>query len=106
MRLELVVSNAPVLDGHVWGQEFRAVALGEVRLQHEIAGQEAPGLGIPMHAGAAHTLGHQKCAPSADRQRRLTDIITKGKGRLRRLHEQIVPYGIAQLVRRIAPYWR
>ena len=34
MRLELVIGDAPVLDRHVLGQEFGAVALRQMRAQH------------------------------------------------------------------------
>ena len=101
MRLELVVGDAPVLDRHVRGQEFRAVTLGQVRFQYEIGRQKAPGLRVPVQARATDAIGHQKRAPGADRQRRLPRIIAKGERRLSRPHEQIVPHRIAQLVRRI-----
>src|SRR5580765_1116635 len=53
VRLEFLVSDAPVLDGHVGRQKLRAVALQQVRAQHEVRRQESPGLRVPVHATAA-----------------------------------------------------
>src|ERR1700755_2437579 len=50
MRLELAVRDAPVLDRHVRRQEVLAVAFGEVRLEDEVARQEAPHFRVPVHA--------------------------------------------------------
>ena len=112
MRLEIVVGDAPILDRHVLGQKFRAIALGKVRLGDEIARKKAPGLGIPVQSAAADPVAEHEGAPVAHRQRGLTGIVAKRHRGLGRPQKQIVPDAEAQLVlrhgrrefrRRVAP---
>jgi len=98
MRFELVVSDAPVLDRDVLWQEFRAVTLGQMRLQHEISRQKAPSLRVPMHARAADPIGQQERAPGTDRQCCLAGVVATRERGPRRAHKQVVPHGVAELV--------
>ena len=93
-------------------QERRAVALGQVRLQHEVGRQEAPGLGVPVHAAAADAVRRHERAPTADRQRGLVHLVAEREGGLVRPQEQLVADAVAQFVlhvvrreigRRVAP---
>ncbi len=101
MRLDVLPGDAPVLDGHVVGQEFLAVALGEMRAQDEIGRQEAPGLGVPVDAGAADAVAEHKGAPVAHRQRGLARLVAERHRDLRRPQEQLVLDAVAQLVLRV-----
>src|SRR5262249_60207796 len=56
MGLELVIGDTPVLDRHVRGQEFFAVALGQPRFHLKVARQKAPSLRVPMHASATDAI--------------------------------------------------
>ena len=98
MRLEIVERDAPILDGHVRRQETGAIPLRQVTAQHEIARQEAPGLGVPMNAGAADAIAEHEGAPVAHRQRRLIGVVAERHRNLRRPQEQFVLQPIAQLV--------
>src|SRR5262249_15615943 len=62
-------------------------------------GEEAPGLAIPMHAGAADPIAGQKTPPFADRQRGLRGIVAHGQRFLLRAQEDIVAHGIAKFIR-------
>ena len=101
MRLEIVVGDAPILDGHVLRQEIGAVALRQVTAQHEIGRQKAPSLGVPMHAGAADAVAEHERAPVAHRQRRLVGVVAERHRHLRRPQKQLVLEPIAQLVLRV-----
>src|ERR1044071_5841507 len=65
--LEVVISDAPILNGHVVGKEARAIAFGQMCSQHEIAGKKAPGLRIPVDPAAANSVGRHERTPAADR---------------------------------------
>src|SRR4051794_16995428 len=56
IRLELLVSDSPVLDRDVVGQEVLAVALVGPAPQPEPFGLKAPSLSVPVHHGAADAL--------------------------------------------------
>jgi len=101
MGLELVIGDAPVLDRHVRGQEFFAIALGQVCFQLEVAGQKAPSLRVPMHASAANPIRRHEGPPAADWQRRLPDVMAESHRDLRWSKEQVVADVVAQLVLRI-----
>ena len=77
-----------------------AVALDHVAADAEIVGQEAPGLAVPVHAGAADAVAGQEAAPFADRQRRLRWVVAHGQRFLLRTQEHVVTNRVAQLVRR------
>ncbi len=96
---ELGIGDRPILDGHVVGLDHRlAIALLIVGLEVEIAFEEAPGLAVPMHAGATHPLARQEGTPFADRQRGLALIVAEGESLVGGLLEQMMAPHIAQLV--------
>src|SRR5690242_21654855 len=51
--LELVVGDAPILNGHVGGERSRAIALDVVALGNEIRREKAKGHSVPVNAGTA-----------------------------------------------------
>jgi hypothetical protein len=102
IRLELIVADRPVLDVIAFGQNALAVALDHVATDAEIVGQKAPGLPVPVQAGAADTVAGKKAAPLADRQRGLRRVVAHGQRFLFRAQEHVVANRIAQLVRRRA----
>jgi hypothetical protein len=65
---------------------------------HEVARQEAPSFGIPMHAGAADPVAEHECAPIAHRQRRFVRLVAERHRHLRRPQEQLVADAVAKLV--------
>ena len=112
MRLEVVVGDAPILDGHVLRQELFAITLGQMRAQHEVARQKAERLGVPVQATAADAVAEHERAPVAHRQRRLAGIVAKGHRGLRRPQEKfmletVAPFvlsvGNGEIGRRVAP---
>src|SRR6267154_6848892 len=48
VRLQVVIGDAPILNGHILWKKRCAVSLGQMSLQHEIGRQEAPGFRVPM----------------------------------------------------------
>src|SRR4051812_17868355 len=98
MRLKIVVGYAPILNGHVRWQKRLTIALGEVRLQHEIAWQKAPHLAIPMNAAAADTVRRHKSSPTPDRKRSLAHPVAKCERELIWPQKQLVTDAIAELV--------
>jgi hypothetical protein len=68
VRLELVVSDAPILDRHVIGNDA------------EVRRQEAPVMTGPMQAGAADALAWRERAPAPHRQRALIREMPEGDG--------------------------
>ena len=96
--LELLVGDAPVLDRHVGRDEALAVALRVVAADHEVAGQEAPVLAVPVHARAAHARRRPERAELAHRKRGLRAIVAEGERLAVRLLEEAVAHGVAQLV--------
>ena len=112
MGLKLLIGDAPILNGAVLWDELLAIALSEMGLQHEVAGEEAPRLRVPVHAAAANAIRRHEGAPAADRKRGLIHFVAEAEGQLRRAQEQLVPDAIAQLIlvvgrreigRRVAP---
>ena len=100
MGLEVVKGNAPILDGHVRGEEARAIALGEVRFENEIARQEAPSFGVPVQSAAAGAVAEHESAPGAHGQRGLIDIVAERQRGLRGPQKQIMPDAEAQFILR------
>ena len=82
-------------------QERRAVAFGQMRLQHEVRRQEAPRLRVPVHAAAADAVRRHERAPVADRQRGLVHLVAEREGRLVGPQKQFVADAIAQFVLRV-----
>src|SRR5665213_3934198 len=101
MRLKVLIGDAPILDRHVLWDERRAVTLGEMRLEYEIARQEPPRLGVPMHTAAADAVRRHERAPGADRQRCLVHLVAERESRLIRTQEQFVADMIAQFILRV-----
>jgi hypothetical protein len=66
--------------------------------QHEIAGQKAESLGVPMHAGTANPVAKHECAPIAHRQRCLIGIVSERHRRLRRTEKKLVLQPVTPLV--------
>jgi hypothetical protein len=112
MRLELVIGDAVVLNCHVLREKRSAIAFRQVRLEHEVARQEAERLGVPVHPTAADAIGRHERAPCADRQRGLIHLVAECERRLIGPQEQFVTNAIAQFIlhvvgrkvgRRVAP---
>ena len=104
MRLEIFIGDAPILDRHVFGKEARAIALGQMRFQHEVAGQKSPGFSIPVHASAPDTIRRHESAPRADRESGLIHLVAERKCVLVRPEEELMPDAIPQFILRIV--WR
>src|SRR5215207_5247427 len=99
VRLQLVVGDAPVLDGGVLGKEVRAVALFEVRAILEKVGQEAPGDSVPVDHRASDTIAGQERAVLSHRQRRLVVTVAKGNRVTREVLEQFALDGVPPLIK-------
>ena len=102
MRLEIVVSYAPILDCHVFGKKTGAVTLSQMGASNEVGRQESPGLRVPVHAAAADAVWRHESAPGTDRQRGLVHLVAEREGRLLGPKEQFVADAVAQFVGRIA----
>src|SRR6266699_1934356 len=76
---ELVIGNAPVLYREIGGDSLLAVALFEMRAQHEFAWKVAPGDAVPMGARAADAIAQRKRAPAAHGKRRLVGGVAYGE---------------------------
>ena len=100
IRLEIFVADGPILDLMTFGHDAFAVALDHVRANAEIIGKEAPGLAVPVHAGAADPVAGQKAAPFADRKRGLRRVIPHRQRFLLRTQEDVMANAIAQLIGR------
>src|ERR1700722_2721981 len=74
---ELVVSDAPILDRHIFGEERCSVALREMRLQHEVRRQEAPHLPVPVYPAPSDAIRRHEGAPATDRERRLVHLVAE-----------------------------
>ena len=98
IRLELGIGDAPILNRHVVGNEFFAVALFVSRANLEFHVGPAPGVAAPVHAGSAHHFAGQERAEPAHRQRVLLRIVAHGNGVARGVLHQVVAHDIAQLV--------
>ena len=84
-----------------------------MRLQDEVARQEAPHLRIPMHAAAADAVRRHEGAPTPDRKRGLVDLIAERESKLVGAQEKLVAHAVTELVlhlarrkvgRRVAPW--
>src|SRR5262249_37797804 len=63
IRLEIVVGDAPSLDGHVFRDRGASVACGQMAAQHEFARTEPPGNAVPVRAGAADAVAERGHLP-------------------------------------------
>ena len=98
IRLELGVSDSPVLDGHVLGNGLLAVTLLVVGADLEFHVGPAPGVAAPMHGGAADDLARQERTEPTHRQRILLRVVAHGDGVARGVLHQVVTHDITQLV--------
>ncbi len=96
--LELVVGDAPVLDRHVVGDEFLAVALLVHGADLELHVGPAPGVAAPVRARAAHALARQERPQPPHRQRFLRDVVADRQRVARGVLHQPVTHHVAQLV--------
>jgi hypothetical protein len=78
VRLELVIGDAPILNGQVRIDEALAITLLEMGLVDEIDRLKAIRLAIPMHQRAAQTGSRQVSDPSPHRQRGLIRRVAGG----------------------------
>ncbi len=101
VRLELLVGHAPVLAGPVLGHVALAVARDRLAARLEVPGREAPGLGAPVHCGAAYALARLERAEVAHRQRGLVFVVAEGNGLAREVLHQRMPALVFQLVMRV-----
>ena len=92
MRLQFVLNLV------TFRHDAGAVALDHVAADAKVVGQEAPGLAVPVQAGAADAVARQEAAPFADRQRGLRGVVAHGQRFLLRTQEDVVTHRIAQLV--------
>ena len=98
MRLEFVIADRPVLDGHGVRNGLGAVFLGQHAPDAKVGRQEAPVQRAPMDAGAADTFAGQESAEAPDRQRQLIGRVAEGDGVGRVVLHQFEPHHIAQFV--------
>src|ERR1700748_3055267 len=75
-----------------------------MRLQDEVAGQEAPHLRIPVHAAATDAVRRHERAPAAHRQSLLVEFVAHRKSQLIRPQEELVSNAVAKLVLHLT--WR
>src|SRR5258708_2326014 len=75
IRLELVVGDAPVLDGHILGDVLLAVAFLVEAAHLELHVGPAPGVAAPVHARAADDVPGQERPEPAHRQRFLRHVV-------------------------------
>src|SRR5262249_39207357 len=68
-RLDLVVTERPILDRHALRDRLGPIFLAELRPDAEIGRQEPPVQRTPMNASAADAFAGQEGAEPADRQR-------------------------------------
>src|ERR1700744_6259001 len=98
MRLEIVISDAPILDRHVLRQEACSVTLWQMPARHGGGWHEAPGLGIPMHPASSDTVRRHERTPGTDWKRGLIHLVAKGEGGLLGPQKQLMANPIPQLV--------
>ena len=96
--LKLGVSDAPILDRHVIGDEFLAVSLLVIGADLEFHVGPAPGMTAPVHAGTADHLTRQERAEATHRQCLLRGIVAHGEGVARGILHQVMAHDIAQFV--------
>src|SRR4029077_19575107 len=96
--LELSVSDAPILDGHVLWDKALAVARLVIGADFEFHIGPAPGMTTPMDAGAADHLAGQERAEPTHRECFLGRTVAHRDGVARGVLHQVVAYDIAQLV--------
>src|SRR5690606_1089466 len=82
VRFEFLVGEAVVLHRHA--RSHRTVTVDVVAGREKVAGQETPGLAVPVHPAATHSLTGKKRAPAAHRQRRLASVVAEGQRLARR----------------------
>ena len=99
VAFELLIRDAPVLDGHVVvGDGFLAVTLLIVAFRQKVGRQEPPDLSVPVHATAADARAKQEGTEVAHRQRLLIDVVADGQRVIRHILKQMVTPHVAQLV--------
>src|SRR5882762_11066777 len=77
VRFQVIVSNPPILNGHIRIEETLAVALARARRQLKVVGLETVSLAVPMHHRPAKTCTGQEGFPPADGQSHLRTLIAK-----------------------------
>src|SRR5580692_6019444 len=71
VRLKIIVSDTPILDGEVRIEKILAVAFARARRQLEVVRLESVCLAVPMHHGAPEAGAGKKRLPAPNRQRHL-----------------------------------
>ena len=92
--LELGVCDAPVLDRHILGDEFLAVAFLVIGADFEFHIGPTPGVAAPVHPGAADNLARQKRSEAAHRQRFLARIVAYRDGIAGGVLHQVVAHDV------------
>src|SRR5690606_30665305 len=108
VRLQLVVAERPVLHVGALGQSVLPVALDVVAPVPEVAREEPPRLGRPVHTGAAEPLPGVERPEPADRQGPGPGVRAPGPGLLRdvehhRLADAVVQRVVVVLEVRVGP---
>ena len=98
MRLQVVIGDAPVLDRHVVRNGVAAVPRRQMRTQHELARQEAPGDAVPVGTGAAEAVADRGDIPLAHRQRHLVRGVAQRVGLHSGVLHQLLAHPVFQLV--------
>ncbi len=98
MRLQLLVSDAPILDRQIGGNRVLAVAFGQMRAQVQFARQRAPGDAVPVRARPADAVAHRERAPAPHRGRGLVRHMAHGQRLGRGVEHQLEAQPVFQLV--------
>src|SRR3984957_19010194 len=75
--LQIIVGDAPILDGEVRIEKILAVSFARARRQLKIVRLKAVGLAIPMHHGATEARARKKGLPAPNRQSHLRSLVAK-----------------------------
>src|SRR5216683_5742557 len=68
VRFQVIVSHAPILNGHIRIEEVLAVALACAGCQLKVVSLKTVSLAVPMHHGAAKPGTGQKRLPTSNGQ--------------------------------------
>ncbi|MCY1530038.1 hypothetical protein D9M68_652120 [compost metagenome] len=98
VRLQFLVADPVVLDGHVLGDEFPAVALLVVTAQAQLLRHDPEMHAGPVQAGAADAVAGQEGGQLAVGQRGVVDAVADAHGALRQVLVQLAAGVVGQLV--------
>ncbi len=99
VRLQVLVGDRKIRDGHALGDEFRAIALFQIAAQIEVFAQRPKVATRPMRARAADARARFESNLSAGRARRCLLVrVARGDGFLRQALQELAMNGSFQFI--------